>query len=335
MIRRWSMNWLLDTPITRVELRLQQRERPRSIWGWIGFVLVVAMFAAAVVVLGYQLWDYQFFDTSSFDNDILPILAEVLVAMTTLWHFRILFQTVVLSANSISREKQSGNWDLLILTGLDAQTLIRSKWTATIRQQWRRYVRLGVMRGLAACVVGIPTMTSAWQFREFGPGVWYPLLLCGLTIAFLVGMSLLNLLLTTAFGVYTGVRYNRPLAALGYAFGWRLFALAGAGGIFMFVFYLLVISVAFLSNDPVTQMIGYPLALGLTLWDNGSLAGLGIMGLPWWQYLNFGDGNLDRILRDCFLIVGLVGGVLTAIGLYVWMIRRLLRLAARRLAHYG
>jgi hypothetical protein len=332
--RLWNA-WLLDSPVTQAELRLQQRERPRSIWGWIGFVLIVAMFALAVTLLGYHLWIYSFFDTSRFNTEIPSILTVVLSAVTTLWHFRILFQTVVLSTNSISREKQSGNWDLLILTGLDAQTLIRSKWSATVRQQWQRSLRLGILRGLAVCVVGIPIMTSSWGFREQEPGLWYPLLLCLLTILFMVGMSLLNLLMTAAFGVYTGVRYGRPLAALGYAFGWRVFALAGSGGLFLLLFYGLVSSSIFQFSNPVSQIIGYPLALGLTLWDNGSLAGLGLMGLSWWQYFDMRGGDLDQIARDFWLIAGLVAGVLTAIGLCLWWTQRLLRLASRRLTQYG
>jgi hypothetical protein len=286
------------------------------------------MFALGTGLLVFQFWDFA--TLGNYQSSVTQLLSIILIVLVILFHFRILFQTVVLSANSISREKQSGNWDLLILTGLDAQILIRSKWAATIRQQWRRYLRLGVLRGVAVSILGVSIIASNWYFQQdMRPGIWYPLLMTVLGITFMIGITLLNLLLTTAFGVYAGVRHTRPGTALGYSLGWRLLTLGGTAGVFMGLFFLLLNWSFALGND--TELLSYLPALGFTLLDNGGLAGVGLVGFPWVDMLR----GQDMGSTNFSLLLGMASGVLTAIGLSIWWTRRLLRSASRRLMLNG
>jgi hypothetical protein len=152
-------------------------------------------------------------------------------AVVTL-HFVLMFQTLALSSNSIAREQFGQTWEALILTGIDARTIVLGKWWATMRRLARRYLLLGLLRGCIIGWIGAATSRSLYFYlasnygaisRIPAPGLHHFLLLVVVVILF----TLANLGFTAACGVAASAQSRQPVMALIRAFAIRTGFLAG------------------------------------------------------------------------------------------------------------
>lgn len=71
-------------------------------------------------------------------------LALYVIAMLT---------ALALAFSSITREMQNRTWDILALTNIDAETLVRGKWLACLRAMWGDHLLLVLLRVGMACVL--------------------------------------------------------------------------------------------------------------------------------------------------------------------------------------
>jgi len=222
-MRRLTPNWFPDNAIMRAERSHQgratstQRRWRRHVqravnWGMltIGMILFWGEFAGGLTKR----------DASPIGQK-LGVLTVIFVAYVVIWHFSLMFRTLALAANSIAREKQSGSWDLLVLTGVDARQIVRGKWWATIQQQIPHYVRLGLLRACAA-IYWIATNSRAFLYAVYTPYYGWPnvnivlpepigILLAGI-IVFI--FTIVNLFFTAACGIQASAQTQRPASAL-------------------------------------------------------------------------------------------------------------------------
>ncbi len=102
-------------------------------------------------------------------GETLGFAATLLVIFTGLYHFLLMFRTLALGANSITREKTGKTWEMLVLTGVDARQIVWGKWWATVLRQWRQYALLGVLRaGVIAWLGGSASRILASIYTSYG-----------------------------------------------------------------------------------------------------------------------------------------------------------------------
>ena len=175
-----------DNPIARTEwtyLSRQENVRWRLTYLWL---FVVALIAAIT-----PLWLYM----DLFQSAALLIMAVIIY----LAHIIVGLRTLLLASDSISRERRSGAWDTLILTGIDARQIVWGKWWVVVRYVWKDHALMalpsvGLAFGLAQYLYVMPI------------DVWYVTsnyLRCPLIVPFCYascyGLPTLNPELWTAF----------------------------------------------------------------------------------------------------------------------------------------
>lgn len=211
--------WLSLNPIAQAELVHQQRQPQGRRWllrghrfiRWvmlyIGLILFGGVFVAALL---------QTSPEPVINN--LGILAPIFLFYTLILHFVLMLQTLLLSSNSLVREKQFGNWEMLILTGVDARQIVRGKWLATVQHQLPAYVMLGLLRAAAVVYWGASTSEIGYgtaytygvtSLRDIPPLPPHILLAGGIVFIF----TLANLFFTAAYGVMTSTEGRQGLLA--------------------------------------------------------------------------------------------------------------------------
>lgn len=144
---------------------------------------------------------------------VLPAL--ILIPHVLVTHFSVLFRAMARAANSITREKQSGTWELLLLTGVSTRQIINGKWWATMRSMLPQIIVLALLRSAvilwlvldSARVLGeaqyITAITlNASDILQIAP---YPVNLDLLDFVLVGAIMLLMTLLTTGFAAACGV----------------------------------------------------------------------------------------------------------------------------------
>jgi hypothetical protein len=219
--------------ILRAEHHHQSHIAPRRRWRtWFnrlltGVVIVSAIFfplrAIASLLLGR--------DSSAlytYERNLEGYLLIFSIAWILVLHFSLIFQTLALSANSISRERQAGTWDLLALTGVDARQIVLGKWWAVIRRLFRPYLTLSVLRTLVILWGTITTYaafsSNAYSFGLPITGSEIPRIAGVLfSIGFIFLITFLNLGFIAACGLSASPGHSRPSIALARAVGtWLL-----------------------------------------------------------------------------------------------------------------
>jgi hypothetical protein len=120
-------------------------------------------------------------------------------------HFGLLLRTLLWTANSVPREKVSGTWDLLLLTGVSGSAIVYNKWWATVRRAFPAYVYLAVLRaGVLFWIIEWTRLrvefypALAMEFNEYN---LYPFSrLIGVLVVIFI-FTLLNLPVTAAVGM--------------------------------------------------------------------------------------------------------------------------------------
>ena len=241
-----------SSPIIQAELTYQQRSsapRRRRLWrrilAWPWKILLALAVMSAVVVLVGEItaaaigYDFAHLppETHPFAGIVLFIIPLVaLVPLTILIHFRTQLRTLALAANTISREKRGGTWDLLLLTPMDARQIVRGKWWATLRHVWRGYALLALLRaGALVWVTQEANRISVWSYPTFHieirPYYYAPSALhILLGVAAICLCTVLNAGYTAAFGALGSVFHRGGGTSLTLAIVIRTVALLGLGG---------------------------------------------------------------------------------------------------------
>jgi hypothetical protein len=148
-----------------------------------------------------------------FDNPASPFFLVLIFVMTL--HYGLMLQTLTLAAHSMTRELQANNWEMLILTGVDARKIVWGKWWATVQRMWRSYGRLALLRAMLIGWLG------AWENRSYALSMTYylyggspdamvvptiPHFL--LSAFFVVALTMANLPFTAACGVSAFSRHE-------------------------------------------------------------------------------------------------------------------------------
>ena len=168
--------------IVTAELQFLRREGDRWSRGWLGWLgKIMFIFAAGAAVL--PLFVYM-------TEDRLGTLL-VLVAVVYFFHLSVSVRTLLLASNAIGREKQSDNWESLVLTGVDARRLILGKWWAVIKYVWKTHalsalLRVGLAYGVAQRLNAVGsagncagiTAPFCYESHNYSPALlWNPLIL--------------------------------------------------------------------------------------------------------------------------------------------------------------
>ncbi len=137
-----------ENAITRAERSYQARTaRKLRPWRrWINrTILWLAITIALIQFCGLFIASLTQRDPTRIAEALNP-LPNLLMLFAFSYHFYLMFQTIALAGNSITREKEAQTWEMLVLTGIDARQIVRAKWWATIQRQLPRYLLLGVLR---------------------------------------------------------------------------------------------------------------------------------------------------------------------------------------------
>jgi len=196
-------------PIARAERMYQIRFAPRR-RRWLRvlvWVVLAAAFTLAFILAGGELAGAVFYRDPDRISRVFGPLNTLPLAVAVLFHFALMFRTLALSANSITREQQANNWDMLVLTGIDARRIVWGKWWATVRRMWFGYVLLAILRAAVIIWVGAAVsrvLAAGYPYTSgyLPPDVIRPtlarfLLAAGIVFAF----TMVNLPFTAACGV--------------------------------------------------------------------------------------------------------------------------------------
>ena len=270
-----------SNPVSRAETTYLQRSTPRQRpWlRWLTRLITLSIFGLALGYISIYLACYfiaQIPPTDPILSAFLELGSQLLLPLAAMWvvgmHFRLMFQTLSLSANSISREHGGGTWDMLLLTAIDSNQIIRGKWQAIIQQQWRQYVRLGLLRGLMMSWM-VTASYYDYYTRVYSSSVQYTgsflLFVAGMlvTTGFIFLITLLNLGFTAACGLSASVDHHRGSVALARAAGTRSAILIGLFLIPFGIAYSLHLS---FEVDTLASVLGNTAGYVLTtMVDNG------------------------------------------------------------------
>lgn len=209
----------LHNPVFQAELVYQGRDKPRHRrWlTWLIRLTTYLSFLVAFLLAGREflaaLLRFDPRKSVGLAAGILPISTAVGL------HFGLMFQTLARSANSVARERESNNWDTLILTGIDAKSIVRGKWAATIQQLWPAYTQLAILRTLIILWFGAHTSRAIFYRPVLGlglnPAVEIPsVIYFGLAAVFVFAVTMANMAFTAASGVAATIGQRRPSAAM-------------------------------------------------------------------------------------------------------------------------
>lgn len=345
------------SPIAQAELAYQQRSsatrRPRHLFrrmlAWPYKVLLAVAVVSSVTLISGEIaaavigYDFAALPQAmhTFVGIVLYFIPiAVLIPITLLIHFRTQLRTLAFAANSISREKRGGTWDILLLTPVNAHQIVRGKWWATMHHVWRSYLLLALLRAGALFWVILeanriristyPTYHLEFDARYFTPSALH-LLLALLTIT---GFTMLNAVYTAAFGTLGSVFNRGGGTSLALAIVIRmvtLIALAlgiGLGGHFVLIRVVYASPYISYSWDSFPWQLYNMLQIAaVTTFDNGTvLAGVFASYYP--------PSPGGYAYSDYLFRIGLATGIVT-VCLYVWLAWLALRITERVVRRQG
>jgi hypothetical protein len=244
------------------------------------------------------LWVFTQFNLNIPDYFVNGGLRDTLFPFTLLfplcvmiWDLWLMVRTLVISTNSIARERNAKSWELLLLTSVNTRQVIKAKWWAVVRHQRKDYALLAVMRiGMVGFLaLNFSVTFSFGDFPYFSYGSPGPLVEPDRTIVFFIAtlivllsaaiiamLTMLNLKFTAACGILGGFIALRPSLALPSGIAVRLLLaiiLAALIGIPSYLGLKPDIETSIYYPDPVLSTIFLILGLmGSSMVDNGSMA---------------------------------------------------------------
>ncbi|MDX2139030.1 MAG: hypothetical protein SF123_13155 [Chloroflexota bacterium] len=258
-------------------------------------------------------------------------LFSVLIA-----HFVVQFRTVMLSSSSIAREREHNNWELLILTGVSARTIVRGKWRAVVQRQLPTYLWLAALRACAVVWYGFFLSNESRRFylTIYGGDYFVVLPEPGTVIfagAIIILLTLLNLPLTAACALVGGAVGKNAATALS-----RGIAIRALVGLVPGIVYLIALGVfgylfretGFTNVVWMNGILTWVGVLPLTLADNGVTIGSTLS-----QVQIYSTGYDYRQSSDTLWLM--VSAAIAFVPIYIWMIGGVLRWAERRVVMRG
>lgn len=210
-------------PIVRAELAFLKRTTSYRPWRALG-LLFAAVFGlslalAAVQYVGFQkaaqeLPPFRVTGTNAVVYTLRRDIDSVLMLLVFASNFALCGQALLLAANTLARERQTGTWDLLILTEQSARQIVGGKWRATVRYVVETHAELILLRVAATLWLGIAVFATndryvpITDFPHTDP--WRYLIAPLLVLAF----TLLDLMLATTVGVALSTLGRREISLL-------------------------------------------------------------------------------------------------------------------------
>jgi hypothetical protein len=231
-----------------------------------------------------------------------------------------LIRSLVLASETIAREQRAGTWETLLLTGVDAERIVRGKWWATVRHIWPSFLLAGLLRLGVVAWVGLFFAMDAWRiWPDYYPEPSLMLFSSALVIA----LSIVNAGLAAACGVLASLMSRRSgtgliLAIVIYA-GVLAATLVVFGLAAHFLNWRLYLLSSVYANDyarPSWQIYNVLTSVGVTMVDQGAILATTLL-----QYQ-----TLDSAPTYYCAMNALVGGFL-ALLIYPALIWGVLRLA--------
>ncbi len=334
---------LADNIISQLETRTFQRGQERlPRWRyWLRFFIRYVLLGLSLLYFGGLLIGVLT------GRDPFPIAAQLDLVTTffligiLVWHFRLMLETLILGAVSIAGERESGRWELLLLTGVSAQQVVRGKWLALVKRQLPAYLWLAVFRigAIAAFTLAThDTLTFGTVYQYFNTSIYYTLpnpLLVMLAALLIVAMTMLNLVFTASCAVMASAVSPGRVRAILSAIAARLVLTVGNAAVGVLIIQVLidllrrfgVMNIGWGSESNLLIIVSMTL-LGLV--DNGYTVASSFQS-PITHYASF---DYDTSLTAGLALAMLLGSLGT-LGLYALLTRFNLRRSERRLVAIG
>jgi hypothetical protein len=327
-----------DNALTSVEANTLARSRRQPI---ILFRFIAALLRWGGLMLGLILAG-GVLAGSLLQRDAYPIgetlepLPAIFLFSVLIAHFVVQFRTIALASSSIARERERNNWELLILTGISARSIVRGKWRAVVQRQLPTYLWLAALRACAIIWYGYSISSESRRFYlSFYGGNYFIVLPEPGTIVFgaaiTVQLTLLNLPLTAACALVGGSLGKNTATALSRGIAIRILVGVTPGItclLFLGVFSYLLRGVQINSSQWLNDILAWVSVLPITLADNGVTIGTFLS-----QVQIYSRGYDYRQSNDTFWLI--VTAAIAFIPIYIWMIGGVLRWAERRVATQG
>lgn len=253
----------LADPIADAELTYQRR----SINVWSHRLIFVAKIMYWLALVSSIILYWGEFVTSVTTGEVgkvsekLILLFVIVIPTTIVVHFGALLQTLAFASNTITREKQTQTWHVLILTNIDARRIVMSKWWAMISRMRHLYLAAGLLRaGLMVSAIALLSRHGVYLYGQMFALNSKSILLCGVA---LVVLSLSSGGMTAAFGVLASLLGLRGRTEFILAAAFRTVVLTAVGGI-------LVLTSQFVPYGIPVDGGQLFRAFGISLIDNGS-----------------------------------------------------------------
>lgn len=324
------------SPVTQVELRYQQRgalPHRRSLrrwiaWGMYGLALVGAMIFYWGEFVGAVLWR----DTRPI-FDTLPALEVYVFIYAIADFFVLILRALSAGANSITREKQTGTWDTLLLTGIDSRQIVRGKWWAIFRSMMRPALLVIPLRlGMVAIITAELTRPSLYFYYTYGGYQVVPPNPLGvlLVIPLITAFTFAAVALASAVGVMASALLKRPVYALsvGAVLYIVLVILTVVGLILTLIFSSRIFNFNVDYYDFYIVVSGIIQAVAITVIENGTMLAAVLMS----YHADYAAFGMDTQWRDRLVYLGAFAGMIVLFPLAIWSF---LRLAQRFVARDG
>jgi hypothetical protein len=211
-----------ENAITRAELSYQTRsaKKMRPWRRWINRTIMWLAITLALIQFGGLLAASLTQRDPTRIGEALDPLPSLLMFFTVYYHFYLMFQTIALASNSITREKEAQTWEMLVLTGIDARQIVRGKWWASVQHQLPRYLLLGLLRAGATAALVIrflPAFSYSSSYYQNHIQLPHPVTIL---VAGLLGFALTigNLGVSAACGVMASAVSKRSTLAIARGF---------------------------------------------------------------------------------------------------------------------
>lgn len=334
----------MDVPILQAELRHQRRGGRADRRGWLRWLTILLL--GAGLASAALLFAIEFAAAASIDFDLrlteleaLVVVAGhvipsvVLIPITALVNFVLMFRTLTLSSDVIAREERGGTWHILLLTDQSPARIAVGKWWATVANLAPQYGLLTALRVGVSIYLGLERYridyfyygTTSRQFLSQTRPLPFPVepmtLIGGAALIALFTFG--NLLFTAALGVLVSSLRRTSHA------GERLIMALGLRAVILVVPAALLLwlgEVAYDSSVPMPYTTYVTLTTGLSaggvsLLDNGSLVSAALLA----------DGRLNFVLWRPYTQYVPIGIALFTLGFYALITGVALRASVRSL----
>ena len=304
-----------ENAIKQAELAYQERSAKKlpSLRRWITRTVKWLIITIALIHIGGLLIASLMRRDPTPITNSLGLLSVLLVIGAVYYHFYLMLQTMALTANSITREKESQTWELLVLTGVNARQIVRGKWWATVQRQFSRYLLLGLIRGGAIAAFGI-SAAGAFSYTAYYNNAHlvlpHPLTILISTV-FGILFTIANLGLSAACGVMGSAASKRGSMAIVRGFAIQIVIVVLPAIMLALIF----VPIYSRTRSSVVESISSTISFGgASIIDNG----FNLVSYP--LYVNYQYYNLEGYTPIAPVAVDWMISALVSLALYALLI---------------